>query len=270
MKTKDVVEILMKSGVDSVVCGDDNTVFCQFVPIMESGPGDAVMIRDSGDIASKIEYVNSLKPSLSIVPTRLVKDVKCGSIIGVDDPRLAFAIIQTELLKRDKPKSDYPDLPRWVYVGKNVFIDKYCNIGCDGLSANKHNGGLVHTPHSGRVIIGDNVRVHSFCAVERAVMGETRIGDDCHIDYHCVIGHGAKLGKQCRLAPGVLILGGARIGNDVAIGAGAIINPGVAIGDGAAIGAGSVVTHDIEDGVLAYGSPATPRNYAKDARGATW
>ncbi|MEG0468721.1 sugar O-acetyltransferase [Amedibacillus sp. YH-ame10] len=45
------------------------------------------------------------------------------------------------------------------------------------------------------------------------------------------------------------------IEDDVWVGSNSVILPGVRIGKGSVIGAGSVVTHDIPEGVVAYGSP---------------
>ncbi|MBQ8094506.1 MAG: galactoside O-acetyltransferase [Clostridia bacterium] len=45
------------------------------------------------------------------------------------------------------------------------------------------------------------------------------------------------------------------IGNGVWIGSNTVIMPGVTIGDNAVIGAGSIVTHDVPEGVVAFGNP---------------
>ena len=45
------------------------------------------------------------------------------------------------------------------------------------------------------------------------------------------------------------------IGNGVWIGSKTVIMPGVTIGDNAVIGAGSIVTHDVPEGVVAFGNP---------------
>ena len=45
------------------------------------------------------------------------------------------------------------------------------------------------------------------------------------------------------------------IGDNVWFGANVTVLPGVTIGSNTVIGAGSVVTHDIPDGVVAFGNP---------------
>ena len=49
------------------------------------------------------------------------------------------------------------------------------------------------------------------------------------------------------------------IGADAFIGSGTMLVAPVSIGTGARLGAGSVVTHDVGDGVVAYGVPARPK-----------
>ena len=238
---------------------DNEDMYHSFVKLDDMDKNSAVIIRDKGDVEVKIKLVNLIKPALVIVPTAYFGKVKCN-VIGTRDPRLAYALIQG---------GDNTVQCR-LRIGRATHIAESCLIGVDGLSANRHNDDLIHTPHIGGVTIGNYVRINGFTAVERAVFGETMIGANCHIDYHCVIGHGATLGERCRLAPGVLVLGGAVIGDDVAIGAGAVINPGVHIGKGAVIGSGSVVICDIEPGELAYGVPAKAQKHVGESRKCTW
>ena len=45
------------------------------------------------------------------------------------------------------------------------------------------------------------------------------------------------------------------LGDNVWLGGGVTLLPGIIVGSGSVIGAGSVVTHDIPEGVVAYGNP---------------
>lgn len=79
------------------------------------------------------------------------------------------------------------------------------------------------------------------------VHGSAVIGDDC------ILRHGVTLGIRTldRLDQAPIL------GRGVNVGAGAKILGRVHIGDGASIGANAVVLHDVPDGALAVGIPAT-------------
>lgn len=68
-----------------------------------------------------------------------------------------------------------------------------------------------------------------------------------------IIAHDAS--TKCFL--GYTKIGTVRIGNRVFVGAGTVILPSVTIGDDVIIGANSTVTHDLPNGVVAVGNPAT-------------
>lgn len=93
------------------------------------------------------------------------------------------------------------------------------------------------------------------------VMQGTVIQTDSVIGRHCIVNTGATIDHECHIcdfvhvSPHATLCGNVHIGTGAWIGAGAIIIPGVKIGQWAIIGAGSVVTHDIPDGVKAYGNP---------------
>jgi UDP-N-acetylbacillosamine N-acetyltransferase len=70
------------------------------------------------------------------------------------------------------------------------------------------------------------------------------------IDHECVVADGA------HISPGVHLAGNVMVGQAAWVGIGATIIERVRIGASALIGAGAVVTHDIPDGVIAYGVPA--------------
>ncbi len=118
--------------------------------------------------------------------------------------------------------------PNRLIIGNNVYIGKYCAVECDGS-------------------IGDNVMLANHVGL---------IGRYDH-DYTCV-------GKPIRLAPwigspdyngpgkGLQVI----IEDDVWIGFGAVVLTGVKIGKGAIIAAGSVVTKDIEPYSIVGGNPA--------------
>lgn len=150
-----------------------------------------------------------------------------------------------------------------VAIRPNDFIDPSANIWYDTLiGANgfgyvrDDDGSLVEMPHMGSVHIQKNVVVKSFCTIDRAVQGETFIGEGTKIDHHCHIAHGAKIGKYNTLANGCIIEGSCEIGDFNTFGAGVIVQTKVKIGNNNIFGSGCVVTKDVGDNCVMVGNPA--------------
>jgi acetyltransferase-like isoleucine patch superfamily enzyme len=104
--------------------------------------------------------------------------------------------------------------------------------------------------------IGDNVSIHPMCYIDAT--GGIEIGDDVSIAHavsilstsHNYLDHNVPIKDQgCDYKKTV-------IGNNVWLGAKATIMYGKHIGDGVIIGANSVVTRDVENNMIAAGSPA--------------
>jgi maltose O-acetyltransferase len=102
--------------------------------------------------------------------------------------------------------------------------------------------------------VGKNFYMQDGCVIDAWHCGHIRIGDDVTLGPNVtILAHDA----STKRALGMVRIARVAIGNRVFIGAGSIILPGVCIGDDVIIGAGSVVTHDVADGALVAGNPAS-------------
>jgi len=147
-------------------------------------------------------------------------------------------------------------IPEWVEVRKNVIIHENCTIGTEGFGFVRDNDGKwIHIPHSGKVIIGDDVEIFPGTNVDRATVDETTIGRGTKIDHHCHIGHNSQIGKNCVITAQVLIGGSAIIGNNVWIGPHSTILNKVKIGNNVYIGSHTNVLKDVEDNSVVVGNP---------------
>lgn len=122
--------------------------------------------------------------------------------------------------------------------------------------------------------IGDDVSIWSGTVVDYGCT----IADRVKIHSNCYIAQFTQIDDDAFLAPGVVLandlypgdtasaqlMAGPVIGAGAQIGVGARILPYVTVGPGAIVGAGSVVTADIPAGVVAFGTPATPRGRVAD------
>lgn len=144
-----------------------------------------------------------------------------------------------------------------VTIGSGCYIKPGVVIGGPGFGFEfDEDGTPVHFPHSGEVIIGNNVMIGSNSTIDRATIDATIIEDNVKIDNLVQIAHNCRIGKNS------LIIGGAMIGGGVTIGESSWISPNVTIlqqvkiGSHCKIGIGSVVLRNIKDGMTVFGNPA--------------
>ncbi len=154
-------------------------------------------------------------------------------------------------------------------IGKRVRIHAGSVMGADGFGyAPRFDGGVPveHKKifHLGRVLIGDDVEIGANSMVDRATIGETRIGNQVKIDNHVHIGHNSTIHEGAILCGGVCLAGGTVIGRFAYIGGMAGIGNKAAIGDYAKIGAMSLVDKDVPANGTSVGNPQrTHRDHFK-------
>jgi len=124
-----------------------------------------------------------------------------------------------------------------VVLGKNVVIEDYSII-------NNHNGFIE---------IKDNTTINQYSMIQSTLDNTVRIGERVAIAPYTRIVPNHSYNGENRTGT---IHASTEIGNNVWIGAGVTIVIGVNIGKNSIIGANSVVTRDIEDNVVAAGTPA--------------
>ncbi len=154
--------------------------------------------------------------------------------------------------------NNYVYKPEYLTVGKCENIAKGVIFAPQGFGYIDIDGKNEHIPHSGKIVIGDNVTIHENTVIVRATAddGVTSIGDNTKIDTFCHIAHNVKIGRNCLIISGAKIGGSATIGDNVYIGLGALIRNKITIGDGAFIGMGAVVVSDVKPKTVVVGNPA--------------
>ena len=144
-----------------------------------------------------------------------------------------------------------------VTIGESCYIKPGVVIGGPGFGFEFDEDGIpVHFPHTGEIVIGNNVMIGSNSTIDRATIDATIIGDNVKIDNLVQIAHNCIIGKNS------LIIGGAMIGGGVSIGESSWIAPNVTIlqqvkiGSHCKVGIGSVVLRNVKDGMTVFGNPA--------------
>lgn len=141
-------------------------------------------------------------------------------------------------------------------LGNRVVIGPSASIGYEGFGYQWDGTRHVKIPQVGIVVVEDDVEIGALCAIDRAMMGETRIGAGTKLDNLVMVGHNCKIGKNVILVSQVGLSGSVVI-EDGAILAGQVgVKEGTKIGAGAVIAGQSGVAKDVPPGVHLGGTPA--------------
>ena len=141
-------------------------------------------------------------------------------------------------------------------VGNRVTIHAGSVVGQDGLGYAPIDGKWLKIPQVGRTVIEDDVEIGACCALDRATLGETRIGRGTKFSDMVVIGHGTKVGEHCMFVAQVGVAGSTKIGHHVTLAGQVGVSGHLTIGDNVRVGAKSGVHSNIDAGAEYMGSPA--------------
>ncbi len=142
-------------------------------------------------------------------------------------------------------------------LGNDVILQNGAIVGADGFGFAKDNAGRWHKiVQSGPTVLEDDVEIQANACVDRATIGETRIGRGAKIDNLVQIGHGSTVGESSMLCAQVGLAGSTVVGKNVVLAAQAGVAGHCTIGDGAVVTAKSGVPGDVEPGKVVSGIPA--------------
>jgi UDP-3-O-[3-hydroxymyristoyl] glucosamine N-acyltransferase len=155
----------------------------------------------------------------------------------------------------------YVVIHRGTVIDKNTSIGTGSAIGEPGRALHKCADGRVlswRKLHVGIVHVGEACEIGAHVAVNRAMLGETRIGKSTQMGNLVHISHGAAIAERVWLGSHSAVLGHVSIGSGATIGAHAVIRDNVDVGRNAAVAMGSVVAADVADDASVLGNPAKP------------
>jgi len=143
-----------------------------------------------------------------------------------------------------------------VTIGERVIIHPGAVIGSDGFGyLKKEDGSYFKIPQIGTVVIEDDVEIGANTTVDRATIGETRIGRGTKLDNLIQIGHNVKIGENTIMAAQTGIAGSTEIGKGVAMGGQVGIADHLKIGDFTIIAAKTGVASNIQPNSIIAGYP---------------
>ena len=146
---------------------------------------------------------------------------------------------------------------RGAKIGDDFFAHAHVVVRGDGLGfAKQKDGTWYKMTQSGPAVLEDDVEVQANACVDRATVGETRVGCGSKLDDLVLIGHASQVGANTMLCGQVGLAGSTRVGSNCIL-AGQVGTAGhLTVGNGAVITAQSGVPNDVPPRSLYSGYPA--------------
>jgi UDP-3-O-[3-hydroxymyristoyl] glucosamine N-acyltransferase len=142
-------------------------------------------------------------------------------------------------------------------IGDDVILQNGAVVGADGFGFAKDNSGSWYKiVQSGTTVLANGVEVQANACIDRASIGETRIGANSKIDNLVQIGHGSEVGERTLLCAQVGLAGSTEVGNDVILAGQVGVAGHCRIGDKVIATAQSGIPNDVPDGQTVSGYPA--------------
>lgn len=149
-----------------------------------------------------------------------------------------------------------------VQIGADVLIHAGSVLGGDGFGFAASGSGASQfrekIPQLGTVVIEDRVEIGANATVDRATLGETRIGAGTKMDSSVHIGHNVIIGRDCVICGLVGVAGSARLGDRVILAGQVAVNNHIEVASDVIVGAKGGVTKDLSKPGVYMGFPAVP------------
>jgi UDP-3-O-[3-hydroxymyristoyl] glucosamine N-acyltransferase len=209
-----------------------------------------------------------IHPSAVIDPTALLgEDVWIGAnaVVGREAEIGARARIHPNATVYDRVRIGADSvihsgvsLREGTILGERVIVHNNTVVGSDGFGfAKDEKGRWLKIPQTGRVVVEDDVEIGANTAIDRASVGETRLGRGTKVDNLVQVGHSCTVGEDTLLCGQVGMAGSTKVGNRVILAGQVGVGGHLTIGDDAVLMAQAGVFYDVPPkSVYSGGIPA--------------
>src|SRR6266536_3129809 len=184
--------------------------------------------------------------------------IDAGAVIGDDAVLLAHVVIyRGARIGARFFAHAHAQVREYCVLGNDVILQNGVVIGADGFGFARDGArGWHKIVQSGIARLGDTVEVQANSCVDRASIGETRVGDDTKIDNLVQVGHGCTIGEHTMLCSQVGVGGSSQVGKNVILAGQVGVAGHLSIGDGAIATAQTGIPSDVAAGTTVSGTPA--------------
>jgi len=201
-----------------------------------------------------------LEPGCAVDPEAHVGPyavIGAGSRIGAGAAVLAFVAVGRDCaVGEGAVLHPHAVLYDGTEVGARSIVHAGVVLGADGFGYATHGGAHHKVPQIGRVVLESDVEVGANTTIDRAALGETRIGAGTKIDNLVQVGHNVRVGRHCILCGQAGIAGSARLGDGVVLAGQSGVSGHIELGDGVQVAAKSAALSSLAPGAVVAGIPA--------------
>jgi len=239
-------------GADLLVVADAGYALARLLAVFH--PPE---VREPGAHATAIVEVGAkVDPTAHLGPYAVIG---AGSTVGAGAAVLAHAVVGRGCAVGERATiHPHAVLYDRTAVGAGCIVHSGVVLGGDGFGYATRGGVHHKLPQVGRVVLEDEVEIGANSTIDRAALGETRVGAGTKIDNQVMLGHNVVVGRGSLLCAQVGIAGSTRLGDGVVLGARVGAVDHVEIGDGVQAAAGTDVFESLPAGAVVGGSPAHP------------
>lgn len=144
-------------------------------------------------------------------------------------------------------------------VGHRCILQSGAVIGSDGYGFATVDGIHHKVPQVGIVVLEDDVEIQANTTIDRATMGETRIGRGTKVDNLVQLAHNVQVGEHCLLVSQVGISGSTKIGRHSVFAGQAGAAGHIEIGERTVVTARSAAMKSVPPGSVLAGFPGRPQ-----------
>jgi UDP-3-O-[3-hydroxymyristoyl] glucosamine N-acyltransferase len=151
-----------------------------------------------------------------------------------------------------------------ISIGNRVILHPGVVLGGDGFGFAPEGGKYRKIPQIGTVVVEDDVEIGANTTVDRAALGETRIGQGTKLDNLVMVAHNVRIGSNTVIAGQTGFSGSTKVGNNVMMGGQIGTEGHIEIGDRVIVAGQSGITKDVASDQFISGYPA--KSHKEDMR----
>jgi UDP-3-O-[3-hydroxymyristoyl] glucosamine N-acyltransferase len=142
-------------------------------------------------------------------------------------------------------------------IGHRVILQNGVIIGGDGFGfAKQKDGSWYKMLQPGPAVLEDDVEVQANSCVDRATVGETRIGRGAKLDDLVLVGHASRVGANTMLCGQVGLAGSTKVGDNCIFAGQSASSGHLTVGDGSVVYGQAGLPGDLPPRSIVGGSPA--------------